>query len=213
MTFPVNAETRGLSRVPGWKVAAVHRKSGWKSKTQPRAIKANTPWPCLPAPTHTSGLLTCPDKVRRKNSFKGLLCPAVAVLWFFLPIDSLCWCPGGAREAEVSAAQHVAFGMGCCDTSSELKGLKCGINPAPLQYYKDFGFFQATGNYWKKWVYLSDYWSSLCNKKKIQMKWPSNVSPDSYCLFRSSQSTEGYSWCCGHHGGKGMYWQQTSIHN
>lgn len=98
-----------------------------------------------------------------KNSFKGLLCPA-DVLRFFICINSLCWCVGGAPEVKVSAA----FSMGCCDTNRELKGLKRSIKLVPLQHLINLTVSLILSGNWQLLSKVSlSYWLSfLCKKKE-----------------------------------------------
>ena len=58
-------EKRGLTRKLEQSLAAACRKSGLKSVTRQRTIKANTLWRCSTAKRHTNGILTCRDKVGR----------------------------------------------------------------------------------------------------------------------------------------------------
>lgn len=107
---PLYVGISGLTKKPGWRVAAVYRKCGLISWTQQRMIKANTPWRCLMGVRHINELLTCPDKVNEKFILKALydfLVPEdirVNVFLCFSFRNSLCWCPAGVPEVEVSAA-------------------------------------------------------------------------------------------------------------
>lgn len=106
---PLCVGISGLTKKPGWRVAAAYRKCGLISWTQQRMIKANTPWRCLMGVRRTNELLTCPDKVSEfilKALYHFLVAEDIRVDVFlcFSFRNSLCWCPAGVPEVEVSAA-------------------------------------------------------------------------------------------------------------
>ncbi len=135
MTYaPFCVGRRGLTRKSGQSPAAVCRKSGLKSLTQQRMIKANTPWRCSTAKRHTNGTLTCLDKVGGNNKiwFEGSKlqfqikrfqsrCDKIFVSldpdyyhYFRQPSLMPCWSTRGWSKCCPSCSRWC---MACCDTN------------------------------------------------------------------------------------------------